>query len=95
MQVDTLLAQHAALNVLREQDYVIRTKRDGTREIIVPYDILLNDLQTQDRNFPVFSLFNARAAGRFGIPSTCDPAAQISRIFTPNKYPNTVVLKSN
>jgi len=74
---------------------VIRTKRNGTREIIVPYDILLNDLQTQDRNFPVFSLFNARAAGRFGIPSACDPAAQISRIFTPNKYPNTVVLKSN
>ncbi len=94
-QVDELLTQHAALNVLREQDYVIRTKRDGSRETLVPYDILLRELQAQDKNFPVLSLFNARAAGIFRVPADCNPAAQISRVFTPNKRPNTVVLRAD
>ena len=93
--VDELLAHHAALNVLREQNYVIRTKQDGTREIVVPYDILLRNLQKKDNNFPAVSLFNGRAAGLFRLPDNCDPAAQISHVFTPNRYPNTVVLHAN
>ena len=91
--VDDLLDLHAGLNVLREHDTVIRTKRDGTREISVPYDVLLNTLQAKDRNFPALSLFNARAAGMFRVPAPCDTSAQISRVFTPNKYPQTVVLR--
>ncbi len=93
--VDALLAEHAALNALREQDYVIRARRDGTRDIQVPYDTLLRDLQTQDKNFPVVSLFDARALGLLRVPPACDIAAQIGRVFTPNKYPDTVVLRAN
>ena len=93
--VDELLAHHAALNLLREQDYVIRTRRDGTREISVPYDMLLRDLQTQNPNFPVVSLFDARAMNLLRLPPECDVTAQIGRVFTPNKYPNTVVLRAN
>ena len=95
MQVEALLLYHAALNRLREQGYVIRTRRDGTPDIQVPYDILLRDLQTQDRNFPVVSLFDARAMSLLRVPETCDLSAQIGRVFTPNKYPNTVVLRAN
>lgn len=93
--VDVMLAKNAELNALREQDYVIRTGRDGTREISVPYEVLLSQIQQKDRHFPVYSLFDARAAGLLRLPDACDPTAQISRVFTPNKYPNTVVLRAN
>lgn len=94
-QVDDLLARHASLNAYREQGYVIRTRRDGTREITIPYDILLRQIQQQDRDFSAYSLFQAQAAGFLRIPEQCDRAAQIKRVFTPNKYPNTVVLRAS
>ena len=93
--VDDLLEKNARLNALREQDYVIRTRRDGTRDINVPYDVLLTQMQHKDPNFPTYSLVDARAAGLLRLPAECDSAAQISRIFTPNKHPNTVVLRAN
>ncbi len=92
--VDELLDKNAALNVLREQDMVIRTRRNGTREVMVPYDVLLKQMQEKDRRFPVYSLFDARAAGLLRLPEQCDPEAQISRVFTPDKFPGTVVLRS-
>jgi len=93
--VDELLAKHASLNALRERDYVIRIRRDGTREIVVPYDVLLGQMQQKDHNFPVYPLVDARAAGLLRLPEQCDPAARISRVFTPDKYPDTVVLRIN
>ena len=93
--VDGLLAEHAALNLLREQDYVIRARRDATRDIQVPYDMLLRDLQTRDQNFPVVSLFDARAMNLLRLPPACDQTAQIGRVFTPAKYPETVTLRAN
>jgi hypothetical protein len=35
------------------------------------------------------------AAGLLRLPESCDPTAQISRVFTPNRYPNTVVLRAD
>ena len=93
--LDELLAQHAALNVLREQDAIIRTRRDGTPEITLPYDRLLADLLRKDRDFPVYNLNDARAAGLIRLPSECDPDTPISRVFTPSKCPETVVLRAN
>jgi type I restriction enzyme M protein len=93
--VDKLLVQHAALNVLREQGYIIRMRRDGMRDIQVPYDVLLAQMQQQNPTFPVLTLFDARAVGLIRLPAECDPAAQISRVFTPDKYPHTVVLRTN
>lgn len=93
--VDQMLAWNAELNALREKDYVIRTRRDGTAEITVPYDVLLSAIQAQNRNFPVLSLFDARAVGLIRIPEQCDVSAQISRVFTPNKFPDTIVLRAS
>jgi hypothetical protein len=91
--VDEMLEQHAALNRLREQDYVIRTRRDGTHEIEVPHDVLLAQAQQTDSGFPVLTLFDAQARGLFGIPAECDRDAQISRVFTPSRHPDRVVLR--
>lgn len=94
-KVDELLAQHDALNQWRAQDYVIRTKRDGTREISVPPDVLLGELQKSDAAFPVLSLFDARAAGHLALPPEADPAAQIGRVFESGKQPDTLILRAN
>ncbi len=93
--VDELMSPHAALNTLREQEYVIRTRRDGTPDIQVPYDVLLADMRQRDRNYPVLTLFDAHAAGLLRLPEQCDASAQISRVFTPNNRPSTVVLRAN
>ncbi len=93
--VDELLTKHGELNALRELDYVIRTRRDGTHEVIVPYEVLVSQMQEKDRAFPVYTLYDARAAGIFRLPEHCDPGAQISRVFTPNKHPGSVVLRAN
>ena len=90
--VDELLAKHAALNALREQGFSIS---NATREIMVPYDVLLGQMRQKDPTFPVYTLFDARAAGLLRLPQQCDSAAQISRVFTPNRYPNTVVLRAH
>jgi hypothetical protein len=57
--------------------------------------VLLSQIQQTDRAFPVYSLFDARAAGLLRLPAQCDPTAQISRVFTSNRHPNTVVLRAN
>ena len=60
-----------------------------------PTAVLLAQMQAQDMNFPVVSLFDAQAMGLVRLPPACDVGAQISRVFTPNRYPNTVVLRAN
>ncbi len=95
VQVDRLLEKHAALNALREQGYIICTHRDGTHEIVIPYDVLLGQMKDADPNLPLFSLYDAQAVGLLRLPVQCDQAAQISRVFTPNKFPNTVVLRTS
>ena len=94
-KVDELLQHHATLNAYRAQDYIIRNKLNGTREIIVAYDVLLREMQQGDPNFSAYNLFEARAAALLALPDNCDPDAQISRVFTPTRYPNTVVLRAN
>lgn len=94
--VDQILAKNAELNGLREQGYIIRHRRDGAAVIEVPYDQLLRDVQATDPDFPTLTLFQARAAGLFTIPDRCDLGAQIgSNVFTPDRYPTTVVLRHN
>jgi type I restriction-modification system DNA methylase subunit len=93
--VNQLLTKNAGLNNLRKQNYVVGHRRDGTRNIVVPYDVLLRQMQENDGNFPVYSLFDAQAAGLLRLPVQCDPAVQVSRVFTPNKHPNTVVLRAD
>ena len=93
--VDELLEKRSSLNALREQGHVIRTRRDGVRDIVVPYDVLFRRMREKNRNFPVYSLFDARAAGLLRLPDKCDPTAQIARVFTSDKFPNAVVLRAN
>jgi hypothetical protein len=45
--------------------------------------------------FPTLPLFDAVAAGLIRLPAECDTEAQISRVYSPEKRPNTVVLRSN
>lgn len=93
--VDEMLAMNARLNVLREQGYLIRTRQDGERIIRVPYDLLLAQMQQADPDLPVYTLVDARAAGLLVVPEKCDTGAQIAKVFTPDKHPNTVVLRTN
>jgi hypothetical protein len=94
--VDAILAKNAALNQLREQDYVIRPQRDGATLIEIPYDVLLHSLQSADPGFPTLTLFEAQATGLLSIPAECDIGAQIgSNIYIPAKYPTSVVLRHN
>ena len=94
--VDTILAKHATLNMLRGQGYTIKTRRDGTYLIEVPYDGLLSELQKANRNFPAVTLFDARSLGLFHIPERCDLNAAVgSNVYIPEKYPTSLVLRHN
>lgn len=94
--VDKLLEKKAEMNGLREGGYIIKARKDGGVGITVPYDEMLAEMQRENPNFPVQTLFDARATGVFSIPSQCDLAAPISsNIFIPPKHPTTVVLRHN
>lgn len=91
--VDKMLANHAELNEFRAQGYIIRAQ---SKYIRVPYEVLLRQLRTARLDFPVLTLYDARAIGLFSIPANCDLSVAVSKnIFTPAKYPNTIVLRHN
>jgi type I restriction enzyme M protein len=95
-KVDRILETNARLNEFREQGYTIRKKRDGSSLIEIPPDRLMEEIQQNRRDFNTLTLFDARAIGLFSIPDTCDLQYAISsNIFTPDRYPNSVVLKHN
>ena len=94
--VNDILSRHAELNKFREQGYTIRQQRNGGVLIEVSFVTLLQELQTTTRNFPVLTLYDARAVGLFAIPDRCDLEETIgSNIYVPEKYPSTVVLRHN
>jgi hypothetical protein len=94
--VNDILSRHTELNKFRAQGYTIRQQRNSDTLIEVPFDILLQELQTANRNFPVLTLYDARAVGLFTIPDRCDLQASISsNIYIPEKYPSTLVLRHN
>lgn len=94
--VDQILSKHDALNRLREQGYVIKQQKGGSRKIDVPYDALLKKIQTEDPGFPTLTLFDAKAAKLLRIPSNCDLKATVSsNVYSPKKFPSSVVLRHN
>lgn len=94
--VNDILSRHAELNRFRAQEYTIRQQRNGSTLIEVPFDTLLQELQTANRNFPVLTLYDARVVGLFTIPDRCDLQAPISsNIYVPEKYLSTLVLRHN
>jgi type I restriction enzyme M protein len=96
--VDKMLEKHNELNALRTQGYIIKVQRNGTGTWLIeaPYDVLLRDLRTEQRNFPMLTLYDARAIGIFSIPSDCDLSVTISKnVFIPSKYPTSIVLRHN
>ena len=94
--VDDILAKHAELTRLKKQGYTIRQLRDGNALIEVPYDALLQELQVENHNYPVLTLYDARALSMFNIPDRCDIQATISsNVFIPERYSDTLVLRHN
>ena len=94
--VNDMLFKHAELNNFRAQGYAIRQQRNGGIITEVPFDTLLQELQTVNRNFPVLTFYDARAVNLFAIPEQCDLQASISsNIYVPEKYPTTLVLRHN
>lgn len=94
--VNDILSKHAELNSFRAQGYTIRQQRNSAILIVVPFDTLLQELQTANRTFPVLTLYDARAIGLFTIPDRCDLQASLSsNIYVPEKYPSTLVLRHN
>ncbi len=94
--VDALLVWHTELNVLREQGYTIKQKRDGSNRIDVPYDVLLTEMQQANRTFPTLTLYDARAIGLFSIPERCDMQASVSsNSYIPERYLTSLVLRHN
>lgn len=92
--VDELLAKHAELNELRTQGYTIKMQQNVTPALLVPYDALLDELQTTQRDFPLLPLYDAQALGLLTLPDACDPSATIgSNVFVPAKYPQSIVLR--
>ncbi len=62
----------------------------------MPYDVLLVEMQQADRNFPVLTLYDARALELFSIPERCDLRATVSsNVYVPQKYPTSLVLRHN
>ncbi len=94
--VNDILSRHAELNTFRTQGYTIRQQRDGAIFIEAPFDLLLRELQTANRNFPLLTFYDARAVNLFDIPDRCDLQAAISsNIYVPEKYPTVLVLRHN
>lgn len=91
--VDQMLEKQAALNVYREQGYIIK-RRAGAAVVTAPYDLLLSELQQADPSFPTLSLFDARYAAKLRLPDQCDLSVTVSsNVFTPARHPETVVLR--
>ncbi len=94
--VDQLLARQADLNRWRAQGYTIRRKRDGSLDIVVPYDGLLAELQAADPRLAPYPLFDALAAGLFSIPAACDLQETISsNVFISARHADSVTLRHN
>jgi type I restriction enzyme M protein len=94
-KVDSILVKNARLNEFREQGYIIK-QRNGDSFIDIPYDRLLIEIQQRNPNFSTLTLFDAKAAGLFTIPDRCDLQVAISsNIYTPDRYPSSVVLRHN
>jgi type I restriction enzyme M protein len=94
--VDAILTKHTELNKFRAQGYNIGQRRDGTTTIEVPYDSLLNDLQSANPNFPTLTFFDARMIGLFTIPEHCNLQATISsNVYIPDRHPTNLVLRHN
>ena len=94
--VDDILAKHAELNKFRAQGYNIGQRHDSTTTIEVPYDFLLNDLQSANPNFPTLTFFDARMIGLFSIPEHCNLQATISsNVYIPDRHPTNLVLRHN
>ncbi len=95
-KVDRILSRNAQLNEFREQGYIIRKKRNGDSLIEIPYDHLLGEIQKNNPNFSTLTLFDAKAAGLFTIPDHCNLQVAISsNIYSPPRYPTSVVLRHN
>lgn len=94
--VDALLAEHAALNRLRDQDYAI-TRRSGGDTITLPYDRLLAELQAANPEVAAYRLLEALyQPDVLSLPDGVDAAATVSgNIFVPERYPTSVVLRHN
>ncbi len=80
--VNDILYRHAELNKFRAQGYTIRQQRNGDISIEVPFDALLQELQTANRNFPVLTFYDARTVNLFDIPDRCDLQAPIMSLLT-------------
>jgi type I restriction-modification system DNA methylase subunit len=93
--VDQILAKHAGLNAKRAQGYTIRRRRDGTIDIVVPYDVLLKQLQSKQSTFSTITLFDARAAGFVSVEQKTPDETHTGRAFLPTRYPTTVVVRHN
>lgn len=93
--VDQMLAEHAALNQLREQGYRIR--RHGSQDSIdIPFHSILAELQADNPAFTPFTFYQARARGVIHVPDEADTTATISRnVFVPARHPESVVLRHN
>ncbi len=92
--VDQLLAEHAALNTLREQGYRIEVRRNGQPAITVPADGLLARLTRANPAYPVLSLFDALASGMLTVTDkTSGEATVSSNVFVPAAHPTSVVLR--
>lgn len=94
--VDAILTENEKINQLRAEGYEIKYKRDGIPEIEIPFDKLLVEVQKANPHFPVLDLYDAKASGKFEIPSKCDLSATVSsNIFIAKKHPASVVLRNN
>lgn len=94
--VDELLAEHAALNRLREQGYRIVRRGPGNDVIELPYDRLLVDLQASNADVAAYKLSDALYQGVLSLPDEADQTETVSsNIFVPPRYPTSVVLRRN
>jgi type I restriction enzyme M protein len=90
--VDALLAAHHALNVWRQQGYIISVGTTGL-QVRVPSDVLLAELQTQTPKISTLELGDARVKGHFHIPIDCDTNATVSGVKISSKFPTQISLK--
>ncbi|NNJ10998.1 N-6 DNA methylase [Chloroflexales bacterium ZM16-3] len=94
--VDALLAEHAALNRLREQDYRIVRRATGDDSIELPYDRLLEELQAKNPEVAPYKLLDALYTGVIAIATEVDQTETVSsNIFVAPKHPTSVVLRRN
>lgn len=95
--VDELLAEHAALNQLREQGYrIVRRGGPDGDAIELPYDRLLAELQAGKPDTAAYTLADAQYQGVLAVPGAADQSETISgNIFVSTRHPTSVVLRRN